>query len=1111
MLVTFLLQICTMSFVASAEPVFPEYEYMGYLAGNNYRENMVYEPYDVLVNDGLIYIANTKNASILVLNESDNSYYGEISKRLGDYLLLEPRRLAVFGDNLYVADMGADCVKIFNKKTFAYVGSIKDDDFDGVESVAVTDDYIFVNDRFNYEIKVYDADNYEYVSSFGWFSDVHSIQVHDNKLYVADYRGSYVYVYDTDTLEELETLDLGGVIAMAFNGTTMYAVCNYYKEYIVFDLSTYDYEIKELDVESSFFGVAYSNGKLFLADRWTSRVYKLNLSNGKFNIITESSLIEPYCLTVDENYLYVASTKNHSVIIYDKATLERVNAITEIEGYGKIGEIRGISLFGNNLYLSDFSKNTVIIVDKATFELVDTIWDYFNGVEAAIATEDYIFVADRFNYEIDIYDAENYSHVYTIGFHYLYNFDVHDIAVHDGVLYIADFRDGGIYAYSADTFEQLDYYYTYYGPLSLTADDNYLYYGTVYGYVGIIDLDTGEETGFTTDTERIFGVVLDGDTMYLADRINSRIVSYVKGTSGYEFSYSFPLVGAYSFDDPFGIASYNGLLYIANSDENEVDIFDMNTHELVGKIMTNLGDCIGLAISNGKLYVANNNAYYDDDNDEWIVPPIAIFDLSDNSYIGYIDHVDTMWLDDMFGVTASGGKLYLTYRWCHAVYVLDENDYSLIGTIGTPFERGDDQTHLNNPSSVTVHDGLVYVLDRYNEKIKIYDEETLDYVTSVYDDEHPMYRPFSCTIYNGIIYVCDTKNAEIKAFDAETHDYIGTFLDSTDFDNPRFIYFIGGQLFVVDGDDNQYVHIYCKSGTAAPAPDPYENDITDEIAGSYTASGIPVDGAVVGESGDLVITLNDSNATLISGAVRWVPATVGGAPFTEDSGEYTASLTFNVAGEHDVVIMWQKQVYINSFVGWQTTDIFGVSAIPVTVSAGTNALAELIETAVQTESDAVYGDKGGNYPPEQEAMLTSAIEAAQAVADKTYVPSAEYDDAIAALQAALDAFNESRIPDTDALADIIEQAERIQKGNYTDESWNALQKAISEAKALLSKESVMQAELDMAAKAINDAINALAPGVPDTGDGIALAIVIVLAALSSLVLLASAKRKKAGL
>lgn len=77
----------------------------------SYQGTKLIEPYDIVVNDGLIYISNTKNASIMVLNESDNSYYGEINLRLGKYhRLSEPRRLAVFGDNLYVADMVDNCV-----------------------------------------------------------------------------------------------------------------------------------------------------------------------------------------------------------------------------------------------------------------------------------------------------------------------------------------------------------------------------------------------------------------------------------------------------------------------------------------------------------------------------------------------------------------------------------------------------------------------------------------------------------------------------------------------------------------------------------------------------------------------------------------------------------------------------------------------------------------------------------------------------------------------------------------------------------------------------------------------------------------------------------------
>lgn len=76
--ITLVLQVFAVgALTASAKSSeFPEYEKIAGVGYGSYQGTKLIEPYDIVVNDGLIYISNTKNASIMVLNESDNSYYG---------------------------------------------------------------------------------------------------------------------------------------------------------------------------------------------------------------------------------------------------------------------------------------------------------------------------------------------------------------------------------------------------------------------------------------------------------------------------------------------------------------------------------------------------------------------------------------------------------------------------------------------------------------------------------------------------------------------------------------------------------------------------------------------------------------------------------------------------------------------------------------------------------------------------------------------------------------------------------------------------------------------------------------------------------------------------
>lgn len=161
----------------------------------------------------------------------------------------------------------------------------------------------------------------------------------------------------------------------------------------------------------------------------------------------------------------------------------------------------------------------------------------------------------------------------------------------------------------------------------------------------------------------------------------------------------------------------------------------------------------------------------------------------------------------------------------------------------------------------------------------------------------------------------------------------------------------------------------------------------------------------------------------------------------------------------------------------------------------------------------------GNYTPETWAALQEALAAYRAVLVDLTATQAEVDAATDALRAAIEALElaESFAGDADKaeLAKTIDIAEGLKKGNYTEASWKALEKALKDAKAVLADADAKQEEVDAATAALKAAIAGLKlQGVADTGDDSDLVLPIVAAAVCVVAIMAilvvMMKKKKEG-
>ncbi|MCL2281098.1 MAG: DUF4972 domain-containing protein, partial [Dehalococcoidia bacterium] len=158
------------------------------------------------------------------------------------------------------------------------------------------------------------------------------------------------------------------------------------------------------------------------------------------------------------------------------------------------------------------------------------------------------------------------------------------------------------------------------------------------------------------------------------------------------------------------------------------------------------------------------------------------------------------------------------------------------------------------------------------------------------------------------------------------------------------------------------------------------------------------------------------------------------------------------------------------------------------------SLKDLLVTAENAKNNASAGNGNGQTPQSAIDALQNAIDAAQRVADNNHLSQSSVDSAYSDLTSALAIFHSSKVVIDFTLFDTaIADAKSVEKGNYTDDSWDALQESIANADTMRSKAHVTQAEIDSAIKAMTDARAALQEKSKVTWLWICLAAVAVIA------------------
>ena len=249
------------------------------------------------------------------------------------------------------------------------------------------------------------------------------------------------------------------------------------------------------------------------------------------------------------------------------------------------------------------------------------------------------------------------------------------------------------------------------------------------------------------------GMVIDGDVLYVADTENHAIrrvdlqagrVETIAGTGeqGYEREGRRP-ARSYSLSSPWDVVLHDGVLYIAMAGIHQLWSLELETGE------------VGPYAGSGREAITDG--------------PLATSGLAQPS-----------------GITTDGDRLFFADSETSAIRNCDLNSSGSVRTlIGLGlFEFGDVdgddfRVRMQHPIGITHHDGVLYVADTYNHKIKrvlpktraaftVAGTGTPGYVDGPFGQAR-FAEPCGLSIANGKMYIADTNNHAIRVADMETN------------------------------------------------------------------------------------------------------------------------------------------------------------------------------------------------------------------------------------------------------------------------------------------------------------------------------------------------------
>jgi len=301
---------------------------------------------------------------------------------------------------------------------------------------------------------------------------------------------------------------------------------------------------------------------------------------------------------------------------------------------------------------------------------------------------------------------------------------------------------------------------------------------------------------------------VDADRLYIADAGNHRIIETtlagrvlrVFGTGRPGFADGAP--GEAAFRDPQGLTlSQDGAtLYVADTRNHAVRAIDLASGQVrtiagTGRQLTrlptspgparstDLASPWGLVETHGRLYITMAGVHQ-----LWVMDlaagTIEVFAGTSREGIDDGPRREMATLAQPSGITADAAQLYWVDPESSAVRTVPlDGEGDVTTLVGTGlFEYGDRdgiarQGQLQHPQGITIADGLLYIADTYNHRIRVLDPATRQLGTAAGSErgwsdgtagEARFAEPSGVAFAGGLLYIADTANHLVRTFEPAT-------------------------------------------------------------------------------------------------------------------------------------------------------------------------------------------------------------------------------------------------------------------------------------------------------------------------------------------------------